>query len=118
MALYAANNIAKCVARFSSRNEGKLGGIIGNARLGVDWEEDLIRGFARRIGSEVVAFIPRDRVFHNAETRFQTLLEFAPEHSISTIFTGLAERVADAAPLVRPEPLDMAGLEQLVKSYE
>ena len=58
MSLYAANNICKCIARFASRGNGTLAGIIGNARLNKDWERDLIQEFADSVGARLVGLFP------------------------------------------------------------
>lgn len=117
MSLYAANNICKCIARFSSRNEGKLAGIIGNARFDKPWERDLIGEFARRVGSDLVAFFPRDEVFHQSDIGLQPLMEYAGDHTIAKMFKDLSATVANSPRLVCPVPMDMNDLDLMVKRH-
>ena len=59
MSLYAANNIAKGVKRFAMRGGVRLGGIIGNGRNTPN-EQQLLQEFAKRLHTQLIAFIPRD----------------------------------------------------------
>jgi len=117
MSLYAANNICKCIARFSSREQGTLAGFIGNGRLNKPWEKELIGEFAARVGSELVAFFPRDEIFYEAEVNQRTVMEHCPEHAVSGMFQALSRTVFDSPPLVSPIPFEPAELEQLVRRH-
>lgn len=117
MSLYAANNICKCIARFSSRQQGKLAGVIGNARFNKPWEMELINEFANKVGSELVAFFPRDEIFHQADINQQPLMEYAGNHVIAERFEALSGLVADRPRLVCPTPFDMNDLDRMVKRY-
>jgi nitrogenase iron protein NifH len=117
MSLYAANNICKCIARFSSRDRGRLAGIIGNGRLNKPWEKDLIHEFATGVGSELVAFFPRDEIFHEAEVHQRTVMEYRSDHPVSGLFEALSRTVADASQLVCPTPYEQKDLDLLVKRH-
>jgi len=117
MSLYAANNICKCIARFSSRDKGTLAGIIGNGRLNKSWEKELISEFAAKVGSELVAFFPRDEIFYEAEVNQRTVMEYRAEHAISGMFQTLSRTVFDSPPLVSPIPFEPKELEQLVRRH-
>jgi nitrogenase iron protein NifH len=117
MALYAANNICKCVARFSSADKGRLAGIIGNARFNKPWERELIDEFARSVGSEMVAFFPRDELFHKAEINRQTVMEYDAGHEVAGMFEALSKRVAQQPKLVCPTPFDQDGLDALMRRH-
>ncbi len=117
MSLYAANNICKCIARFSSADRGRLAGIIGNARFNKPWEEELIDAFAREVGSRMVAFFPRDDIFHKAEISRKTVMAYNGEHDIAGQFADLARKVASAPELVTPSPFEQDGLDALVNRY-
>ena len=86
-ALFAANNICWAV-RKNARSGARLGGLIGNLR-GIEGERELLEGFAAKIGSSVVGFIPRDEAIIVAERDRQTVLEFAPESPASRAFEEL-----------------------------
>src|SRR5512138_1186230 len=75
MSLYAANNIAKAIARLAERPRCRcrLGGVILNAK-GMEREEELVGAFADAIGSRLVASIPRDSVVQAAELHRRTVI--------------------------------------------
>ena len=54
MALYAANNISKGIARYARQGGVRLGGIICNSR-NVDREAELVRAFAKELGTQMTA---------------------------------------------------------------
>lgn len=53
MALYAANNICKGIQKYALKGGVRLGGIICNSRK-VDREEELLREFAKELGSQLI----------------------------------------------------------------
>jgi nitrogenase iron protein NifH len=109
MSLYAANNIARGLLRFG----GKLGGIVGNAR-DVPHEEALLCALAAALGTELVAMVPRDPLFREAELARRTVVEHAPDSERAAQFRALAERVAGPARTVVPTPLDEDDFERLI----
>ncbi len=117
MSLYAANNICRGIARFAGRGEGRLAGVVGNSR-GLDDEAALIDAFARRLGSQLVQFIPRDPIVQRAEVRRQTVLQFAPESPQAAAYRRLAERVLANEALTVPAPMELDDLEALVEGAE
>lgn len=116
MALYAANNIAKGIRRFASRGRVKLGGIIGNSR-GVKREEGLLRDFAARIGTQLIAFIPRESIVHEAEIHRQTVLQYAPQSPQAEVYRQLAAAIETNQQLTIPTPLRFEELEEMVERY-
>ncbi|XHH09092.1 MAG: nitrogenase component 1 [Candidatus Bathyarchaeia archaeon] len=113
--LYAANNISKGLLRFSSRH-GKLGGIIGNQR-GIKNEREIIEGFAKRIGSEMVAFIPRSELVANAEFASKTILEFASDTELADVYRSIADQIESQKTPVTPKPLSDAELDEFFRQY-
>ena len=116
MSLYAANNIAKGIRKFASRGKVKLGGIIGNSR-NVEFEEDLLRDFAKRLGTQLIAFVPRSKLVHDAEIHRQTVLEFAPDSEQAGVYRDLAAAIGQNTQLVIPEPMEFEQLEEMVEHY-
>jgi nitrogenase iron protein len=108
--LYAANNIAKGLLRFSSRT-GKLGGIIGNER-GTKNEREVISAFAKRIGTEMVAFIPRSELVSTAELCSKTLVEYAPDTELANVYRSIADYIENHKTAVIPKPLSGTALEE------
>ncbi|HWR05575.1 nitrogenase iron protein NifH [Sporomusa sp.] len=116
MSLYAANNIAKGVARFAGRGRARLGGIIGNSR-NIIREQALLEEFAAKLNTRLVAFIPREQAVHQAEIRRQTVIEWKPESAQAAIYRHLAALIMDNRELSVPTPLEFEDLEELVLRY-
>ena len=116
MSLYAANNIAKGVQRFAARGAVKLGGIIGNGR-DVLRDQELVTAFAARIGTQLIAYIPRSRSVHEAEIHRQTLIAYAPDSEQAQHYVALAEAIDTNAMLTVPTPMEFEELEELVERY-
>lgn len=62
MALYAANNISKGIQKYALKGGVRLGGIICNSR-NVDRELDLLKAFAKELGTQLIHFVPRNMLF-------------------------------------------------------
>jgi len=114
MSLYAANNICKAIARLAERARSmcRLGGVICNAAP-LDREEELVAEFARRIGSTMVAYIPRDRIVQLAELHKMPVVEYAPDSAQAAKYRELAATVLENRHLDIPTPLEMDQLEAL-----
>ena len=113
--LYAANNIAKGLQRFTS-NKGKLGGIIGNLR-GIDNECQILDVFAKKVGTEIVAFIPRNVLIPQAELASKTIMEFAPNTELATIYSTIADYIEHHFNPVIPTPLSDTELEEFLQEF-
>ncbi|MBQ7416901.1 MAG: nitrogenase iron protein, partial [Acidaminococcaceae bacterium] len=116
MSLYAANNIAKGIKRFASRGSVRLAGIIGNSR-NTPGEKELLKEFARRLNTRLVAFVPRDKVVNLAENRRQTVLQYAPDSEQAAIYSRLAETIWNNTELSIPTPMEFEELEKMVAVY-
>ncbi|MBC8235988.1 nitrogenase iron protein [bacterium] len=112
MSLYAANNIAKGIARFSDNRRGKLAGVIGNSR-NLDNEKRLIAAFAERIGTRLIKFIPRDMIVQQSEIRKQTVMQFAPDSPQAQIYRELAVEIVKNTHRTTPTPMEIDELEEL-----
>jgi len=118
MALYAANNICKAIARISqnSRQICRLGGVICNAR-NTPGERELVEAFAAAVGSRVLAYIPRDEIVQHAELHTMTVVEYAPESEQASRYRELAEAVMTNTSFIIPSFLEMDELEQMGRSF-
>jgi nitrogenase iron protein NifH len=116
MSLYAANNIAKGVARYAARGPVRLGGIIGNSR-GIANEQALLQEFAGRLNTKLVAYIPRDRTVNKAEIHRKTVIELAPTSPQAAVYRQLANFICENTALNVPTPLAFEDLEELVLAY-
>ncbi|GAB4295398.1 MAG: nitrogenase iron protein [Desulfuromonadia bacterium] len=116
MAMYAANNIAKGILKYASSGKVRLGGLICNSR-NTDRERDLIEELARRLGTQMIHFVPRDNQVQRAELRRMTVIEYSPDHRQAEEYMQLAQKIADNKMLVVPTPLEMDELEQLLMDF-
>ena len=116
MSLYAANNIAKGIRRFAGRGEVKLAGIIGNGR-NVPNEENLLRTFAEKINTRIVAFIPRDKIVNLAEINRKTVIEWDPTSKQAQVYAALATEIFHNTQLSIPKPLSFEELEDLIAFF-
>ena len=117
MSLYAANNIAKGICRFAGLGKARLGGIIGNSRNTVN-EEKLLKEFADRLNTHLIAFIPRDIIVNQAENKRQTVIEFAPTSNQAEVYRRLAEDIENNQKLTVPTPMTFEELEELISKYD
>lgn len=116
MALYAANNICKGIARYANSGGVRLGGIICNSR-NVDREYDLLRAFAKELGSQLIYFVPRNNVVQHAEIHKKTVIEYAPDNDQAKEYQNLAEAVEHNEMFVVPRPMTQEKLEEILMTY-
>ena len=116
MAMYAANNISKGILKYASSGKVRLGGLICNSR-NTDREDELIEALARKLGTQMIYFVPRDNQVQRAELRRMTVIEYSPEHKQAQEYRALAQKIADNTMLVVPTPLEMEELEELLMEF-
>ena len=116
MAMYAANNIAKGILKYSSSGKVRLGGLICNSR-NTDREADLIEALAAKLGTQMIHFVPRDNQVQRAELRRMTVIEYSPDHKQAQEYLTLAQKIIDNKMLVVPTPLEMEELEDLLMEF-
>jgi nitrogenase iron protein NifH len=116
MALYAANNIAKGIAKYAQKGGVRLGGIICNSR-NVDREIDLLRAFASELGTQLIYFVPRDNVVQRAEINRKTVIDYAPTSQQANEYRSLAKAIDENTFLTIPKPMTQERLEQILLEY-
>jgi nitrogenase iron protein NifH len=116
MAMYAANNISKGIVKFAEAGGVRLGGIICNSRK-VDNESNMIEAFAKKLGTQMIHFVPRDNMVQRAEIHRQTVIEYEPTHGQADEYRSLAQKISDNKMFVIPTPLPMEELESLLIEY-
>lgn len=116
MALYAANNIAKGISRYAKAGGVRLGGIICNSR-NVDRELDLLRAFAKELGTQLLYFVPRDNIVQRAEINRKTVIEYKPDSAQAQEYRNLAEAVINNTMFTIPTPMTQERLEQILLEY-
>jgi len=116
MAMYAANNISKGILKYASSGKVRLGGLICNSRK-TDREDELIEALARKLGTQMIHFVPRDNQVQRAELRRMTVIEYSPEHKQAEEYRTLARKILENKMLVVPTPLEMEELEELLMEF-
>ena len=116
MALYAANNISKGIARYARQGGVRLGGIICNSRK-VDREFELVEAFAKELGTQLIHFVPRDNEVQRAEIRKKTVIEYKPECNQADEYRALARKIEENTQFVIPKPLTQERLEEILLEY-
>ena len=116
MALYAANNISKGIARYAKQGGVRLGGIICNSR-NVDRELDLLKAFSAELGTQLIHFVPRDNIVQRAEIRKKTVIDFDPESAQAEVYRQLADAIEHNTQFVIPKPMSQERLEEILVEY-
>src|SRR5512133_407943 len=116
MAMYAANNIARGILKYAATGKVRLAGLICNSR-NTDREAELIEALARRLGTQMIHFVPRHNQVQRAELRRMTVIEYSAQHKQADEYRQLAKKIADNKMLVVPKPLQMEELEELLMEY-
>ena len=116
MAMYAANNICKGIMKFAQSGNVRLGGLICNSRA-VDNEREMIEELAKKLGTQMIAFVPRDNDVQRAEINRKTVIEWNPEVTQADAYRSLARAIDGNQMFVIPTPLAIEELEQLLMDY-
>jgi nitrogenase iron protein NifH len=116
MAMYAANNIAKGILKYAAAGKVRLAGLICNSR-NTDKEYELIDALAKRLGTQMIHFVPRENAVQRAELRRMTVIEYSPEHKQAEEYRTLARKIVDNKMMVVPKPLTMEELEELLMEF-
>lgn len=118
MSIYSANNIAKGIRRLARQNETGLAGVICNSAGDEAFEKKVLSEFAEKLGTQLIAFIPRSSVIQTCEVENKTVLEHSPESLDAEVFRGLAQKILDNDTRVIPTPIeDISELEELYRSH-
>lgn len=116
MALYAANNISKGIARYAKQGGVRLGGIICNSR-NVDRERELVAAFAKELGTQLIHFVPRDNEVQRAEIHKKTVIDHKPDAHQADEYRELARKIEENTQFVIPKPLTQERLEEILLEY-
>ncbi len=116
MAMYAANNICKGIVKFAEAGGVRLGGLICNSRK-VDNEREMIAEFARRLGTQMIHFLPRDNDVQRAEIKRKTVIEWNPHVPQADEYRKLARKMDNNQMFVVPKPMKIEALESLLMEY-
>jgi nitrogenase iron protein NifH len=117
MAMYAANNISKGILKYANTGGVRLGGLICNERK-TDKEWELADALAKKLGTKLIHFVPRDNVVQHAELRRMTVLEYDASSKQAEEYRQLAQKVhANKGNGTIPTPISMEELEDLLLEF-
>ncbi len=116
MAMYAANNICKGILKYADAGGVRLGGLICNSRK-VDNEKEMIEELARRLGTQMIHFVPRDNFVQRAEINRKTVIDYDPTHPQADEYRALARKIDENKMFVIPKPLEIDELESLLIEF-
>jgi len=116
MAMYAANNISKGIVKYANSGSVRLAGLICNSR-NTAREDELISELARRLGTTMIHFVPRDNEVQRAEIRRMTVIEYNAEAPQADEYRALAKKVDENRNFIIPTPLTMDELEEVMMSF-
>ncbi|MBE6525744.1 MAG: hypothetical protein E7Z66_04175 [Thermoplasmata archaeon] len=117
MSMYAANNILKGLLNY---NDGRprVGGLILNSR-GMKGEYEYVKNFADGVGLPIIAVIPRDPLFSQAESQGKTLSELYRDsdafRELSKVVDDIELTKQDVTRLFFPKPLDENSMDLVAK---
>ena len=116
MAMYAANNICKGILKYADAGGVRLGGLICNSRK-VDNERQMIEELAKKIGTQMIHFVPRNNFVQRAEINRKTVIDYDPTHEQADEYRALAQKINDNKMFVIPKPLEIEELEALLIEF-
>jgi nitrogenase iron protein NifH len=116
MALYAANNISKGIAKYAKKSGVRLGGIICNSR-NVDREKDLLEAFAKELNTQLIYFVPRDNVVQRAEINRKTVIQYEPKSGQADEYRSLAQAIDKNQLFTIPTPMTQERLEEILLEF-
>src|SRR5215468_2500117 len=117
MAMYAANNISKGILKYANSGGVRLGGLVCNERQ-TDKELELAEALAKKLGTQLIYFVPRDNIVQHAELRRMTVIEFAPESEQAGHYRNLATKVhGNGGQGIIPTPITMDELEDMLMEH-
>jgi len=116
MAMYAANNICKGIVKYADAGTVRLGGLICNSRK-VDNEREMIEELAKRLGTQMIHFMPRENQVQRAEIHRKTVIDYSPEHPQADEYRTLAKKIHDNEMFVVPKPMSINELEKLLIDF-
>ncbi len=110
MPLYAANNICRGLSKINT----PLSGVICNSRS-VSREKEIVTKFASEIGSELIAFIPKEQIVQDCERDGYSVLEEAKDSEIADVYRKLGRAIMNRDSSVMPCPLEDERLRELTR---
>src|ERR1035438_6849110 len=92
MAMYAANNISKGILKYATSGKVRLAGSICNSRK-VDNEREMVEQFAKKLGTQMIHFVPRHNDVQRAEINRKTVIEWNKDCEQADEYRALARAI-------------------------
>jgi nitrogenase iron protein NifH len=77
----------------------------------------MITEFAKKLGTHMIHFVPRDNMVQHAEINRKTVIDHAPEHPQADEYRALAKKIDANTNHVIPTPLTMQELVDLLVGF-
>jgi nitrogenase iron protein NifH len=77
----------------------------------------MIEELAKKIGTRMIYFVPRDNDVQRAEINRKTVIEWNPQAPQADEYRGLARAIDTNTTFVIPKPLQIDELEQLLLDF-
>ncbi len=117
MAMYAANNISKGILKYANSGGVRLGALVCNERQTYK-ELELAEALAKKLGTKLIHFVPRDNIVQHAELRRMTVIEFAGQSKQADEYRQLASKIHNnAGQGIIPTPITMDELEDMLMEH-
>jgi nitrogenase iron protein NifH len=84
MAIFAANNLFKAIAKYGPSGGARLGGVIANGLI-APYAQSLVDDFVSRTGTQVIGYVPRSIVVSQSELYGKTVIEASPQSAQAQI---------------------------------
>jgi nitrogenase iron protein NifH len=94
----------------------RLGGLICNSR-NVDNEKEMIEELAKKLGTQMIYFVPRDNDVQRAEINRKTVIEWNPACTAGRRIPRPGQGHRQQQMFVIPKPLEIEELEQLLLDF-
>ena len=77
----------------------------------------MIEAFAKKLGTNMIHFIPRENMVQRAEINRKTVIEYEPTHPQADEYRMLAKKIDENKLFVIPTPIAIGELEALLIEY-
>jgi nitrogenase iron protein NifH len=105
MAIFAANNLFKAIAKYGPSGGARLGGVIANSLI-APYARSLVDDFVSRTGTNVVGYVPRSTIVSQSELYGKTVIEGAPDSGQAEVYRKLAKYIVEHHDATLPRPLN------------
>ncbi|MDR0197135.1 MAG: nitrogenase iron protein [Oscillospiraceae bacterium] len=116
MAIYAANNLFKGIAKYSRSGGALLGGIIANS-INQPYAKHIVDDFAEKTETKIMQYVPRSVTVTQSELQGKTTVEAAPDSEQAAVYTQLAQRIAEHEVSATPSPLEVSELRKWAANW-